>query len=78
MRYDKSSVTNRFRDINKKTNISEGLSSMLDIKEKVGKLKWNVSSACKVDNPYKMIPVEEEPEVATEPVEEEPEVDDID
>ena len=58
----------------KKTNISEGLSSMLDIKEKVGKLKWNVSSTCKVDNPYKMIPVEEEPEVVTEPVEEEPEV----
>ena len=55
----------------KKTNISEGLSGMLDIKEKVGKLKWNVSSTCILDNPYKMIPVEEEPEVATEPVEEE-------
>ena len=68
---EKKTVTANFT---KKTNISEGLSSMLDIKEKVGKLKWNVSSTCKVDNPYKMIPVEEEPEVATEPVEEEPEV----
>ena len=68
---EKKTVTANFT---KKTNISEGLSNMLDIKEKVGKLKWNVSSACKVDNPYKMIPVEEEPEVATEPVEEEPEV----
>jgi len=68
---EKKTVTANFT---KKTNISEGLSNMLDIKEKVGKLKWNVSSTCKVDNPYKMIPVEEEPEVATEPVEEEPEV----
>ena len=68
---EKKTVTANFT---KKANISEGLSSMLDIKEKVGKLKWNVSSTCKVDNPYKMIPVEEEPEVATEPVEEEPEV----
>ena len=68
---EKKTVTANFT---KKTNISEGLSSMLDIKEKVGKLKWNVSSTCKVDNPYKMIPVEEEPEVATEPVEEEPDM----
>ena len=68
---EKKTVTANFT---KKTNISEGLSSMFDIKEKVGKLKWNVSSTCKVDNPYKMIPVEEEPEVATEPVEEEPEI----
>ena len=68
---EKKTVTANFT---KKANISEGLSSMLDIKEKVGKLKWNVSSTCKVDNPYKMIPVEEEPEVATEPVEEEPEI----
>ena len=68
---EKKTVTANFT---KKANISEGLSSMFDIKEKVGKLKWNVSSTCKVDNPYKMIPVEEEPEVATEPVEEEPEV----
>ena len=65
---EKKTVTANFT---KKANISEGLSSMLDLKEKVGKLKWNVSSTCKVDNPYKMIPVEEEPEVATEPVEEE-------
>jgi len=68
---EKKTVTANFT---KKPNISEGLSSMLDIKEKVGKLKWNVSSTCKVDNPYKMIPAEEEPEVATEPAEEEPEV----
>ena len=68
---EKKTVTANFT---KKTNISECLSSMLDIKEKVGKLKWNVSSTCKVDNPYKMIPVEEEPEVATEPVEEEPDM----
>ena len=68
---EKKTVTANFT---KKANISEGLSSMLDIKEKVGKLKWNVSSTCKVDNPYKMIPVEEEPEVATEPVEEEPDM----
>ena len=68
---EKKTVTANFT---KKTNISEGLSNMLDIKEKVGKLKWNVSSTCKVDNPYKMIPVEEEPEVATEPVEEEPDM----
>ena len=68
---EKKTVTANFT---KKANISEGLSSMLDIKEKVGKLKWNVSSTCIVDNPYKMIPVEEEPEVATEPVEEEPDM----
>ena len=68
---EKKTVTANFT---KKTNISEGLSNMLDIKEKVGKLKWNVSSTCIVDNPYKMIPVEEEPEVATEPVEEEPDM----
>ena len=67
---EKKMVTVNFT---KKANISEGLSSMLDIREKVGKLKWNVSSTCKVDNPYQMIPVEE-PEVATEPAKEESEV----
>ncbi len=67
---EKKMVTANFT---KKANISEGLSSMLDTREKVGKLKWNVSSTCKVDNPYQMIPVEET-EVATEPAEEEQEV----
>ena len=64
---EKKTVTANFT---KKANISEGLSSMLDIKEKVGKLKWNVSSTCKVDNPYKMIPVEEEPDMAAKPIDE--------
>ena len=67
---EKKTVTANFT---KKTNISEGLSSMLDIKEKVGKLKWNVSSTCKVEDPYAMIPVEEKPEDTTKSVEEEPE-----
>ena len=60
-------------NFSKKPNIPEGLSRILDKGEKAGRFKWNVSSTCKVEDPYAMIPVEEEPEVTTKP-EEEPEV----
>ena len=61
-------------NFSKKPNISEGLSKILDKGEKAGRFKWNVSSTCKVENPYVMLPVEEEPTVTTKPEEKKPEV----
>ena len=61
-------------NFSKKPNISEGLSKILDNGEKAGRFKWNVSSTCKVENPYVMLPVEEEPTVTTKPEEKKPEV----
>ena len=61
-------------NFSKKPNISEGLSKILDNGEKAGRFKWNVSSTCKVENPYVMLPVEEEPTVTAKPIEKKPEV----
>ena len=61
-------------NFSKKPNIPEGLSRILDKGEKAGRFKWNVSSTCKVENPYVMLPVEEEPTVTTKPEEKKPEV----
>ena len=61
-------------NFSKKPNISEGLSKILDKGEKAGRFKWNVSSTCKVENPYVMLPVEEEPTVTAKPKEKKPEV----
>lgn len=61
-------------NFSKKPNISEGLSKILDKGEKAGRFKWNVSSTCKIENPYVMLPVEEEPTVTTKPEEKKPEV----
>ena len=61
-------------NFSKKPNISEGLSKVLDRGEKAGRFKWNVLSTCKVENPYVMLPVEEEPTVTTKPKEKKPEV----
>ena len=60
-------------NFSKKSNIPEGLSRILDEGEKAGKFKWKVSSTCKVEDPYAMIPVEEKPEDTTKSVEQEPE-----
>ena len=60
-------------NFSKKSNIPEGLSRILDEKEKAGRFKWNVSSTCKAEDPYTMIPIEEKPEDTTESVEQEPE-----
>ncbi len=61
-------------NFSKKPNISKGLSKVLDRGEKAGRFKWNVSSTCKVENPYVMLPVEEEPTVTAKPKEKKPEV----
>ena len=61
-------------NFSKKSGIPESLSRMLDEEVKAGRFKWNVSSTCKVEDPYAMIPVEEEPEDTTKPEEEKPEV----
>jgi|TARA_B100000315_G_scaffold242833_1_gene265501 S1-C subfamily serine protease len=61
-------------NFSKKPNISKGLSKVLDIGEKAGRFKWSVSSTCKVENPYVILPVEEEPTVTEKPEEEKPEV----
>ena len=61
-------------NFSKKPNISEGLSKVLDRGEKAGRFKWNVLSTCKVENPYVMLPVEEEPTVTAKPKEKKPEV----
>jgi len=61
-------------NFSKKSGIPESLSRMLDEAVKAGRFKWNVSSTCKVEDPYAMIPVEEEPEDTTKPEEEKPEV----
>ena len=61
-------------NFSKKPNISKGLSKVLDIGEKAGRFKWSVSSTCKVENPYVMLPVEEEPTVTAKPKEKKPEV----
>ena len=60
-------------NFSKKSGIPESLSRMLDEEVKAGRFKWNVSSTCKVEDPYAMIPVEEKPEDTTKSVEEEPE-----
>ena len=60
-------------NFSKKSGIPESLSRMLDKEVKAGRFKWNVSSTCKVEDPYAMIPVEEKPEDTTKSVEEEPE-----
>ena len=60
-------------NFSKKSGIPESLSRMLDEEVKAGRFKWNVSSNCKVEDPYAMIPVEEKPEDTTKSVEEEPE-----
>ena len=60
-------------NFSKKSNIPEGLSRILDEKEKAGRFKWNVSSTCNVENPYGTKPVEEEPKEVTKPEEKKPE-----
>ena len=61
-------------NFSKKSNIPEGLSRILDKKEKAGRFKWNISSACNVENPYGIKPVEEKPKEVTKPEEKEPEI----
>ena len=60
-------------NFSKKSNIPEGLSRILDKKEKAGRFKWNISSACNVENPYEIKPVEEKPKEVTKPEERKPE-----
>ena len=60
-------------NFSKKSSIPEGLSRILDEKEKAGRFKWNVSSTCNVENPYGTKPVEEEPKEVTKPEEKKPE-----